>query len=278
MRRALKAAFLLRVPLQGLGALPLNVLAVSGFAILGLGHPGFWLLGAGLEAGYLALLAGNRRFQRLVDGQGALALQQEAAARRDQLVHRLAAGAQNALRAQEAKCERIKALYAQRGLSDAVIEANRDTLRKLVWTYLKLLLARDSLESEETWTNEDALKRQMQTAEKELGQAGLNESVRESKQATLGIFRRRLENRARRSELLEEIKTDLARIEAQLDLAVENAAMQERQPEVSANLRLASDLLDQSLFGDSLDAVADLEERYDHLNRLRPPQQIKVSA
>ena len=62
------AAFNLKVPLPGLGQLPLNKLLLAVFAVLGLANPGFWFLGAALETGYLLALAGNERFQRLVQG------------------------------------------------------------------------------------------------------------------------------------------------------------------------------------------------------------------
>src|SRR5262245_1084088 len=65
----LKAAFWAGPSVRGLGRLPLNALALLGLGILGFGHPGFWLIGAGLEAAYLATLTTHPRFQRLVDIQ-----------------------------------------------------------------------------------------------------------------------------------------------------------------------------------------------------------------
>jgi hypothetical protein len=44
-----------------------NWVGVASFALLGLVNPGFWVLGGGLELGYLAVLSTNRRFQRTVD-------------------------------------------------------------------------------------------------------------------------------------------------------------------------------------------------------------------
>ena len=46
---------------------PPNWIGIGAFALLGLTEPGFWLLGAGLELGYLAMLATNTRFQRTVN-------------------------------------------------------------------------------------------------------------------------------------------------------------------------------------------------------------------
>ena len=43
-----------------------NWIGLGAFGLLGLMDPGFWVLGAGLELGYLLALATNERFQRLV--------------------------------------------------------------------------------------------------------------------------------------------------------------------------------------------------------------------
>ena len=43
-----------------------NWIGLGAFGLLGMMEPGFWVLGAGLELGYLLALATNERFQRLV--------------------------------------------------------------------------------------------------------------------------------------------------------------------------------------------------------------------
>ncbi len=50
---------------------PPNWVGLGAFALLGVANPGFWVLGAGLELGYLAVLATNQRFQRVVDAADA---------------------------------------------------------------------------------------------------------------------------------------------------------------------------------------------------------------
>ena len=64
MFRYLKAAFWAAPQFAGLGRLPLNVLALSGFGILGFGHAGFWLLGLALEGTYLYALVSSARFRQ----------------------------------------------------------------------------------------------------------------------------------------------------------------------------------------------------------------------
>jgi len=43
-----------------------NWIGLGAFGLLGLMNPGFWVLGAGLELGYLLTLSTNPRFQRAI--------------------------------------------------------------------------------------------------------------------------------------------------------------------------------------------------------------------
>src|SRR5262245_25757470 len=128
MLRYLKAAFFLRPVISGLGALPVNLMALAGFGVAGIAHPAFWLLGLGLEAAYLFVLSTNRRFQRVVDGVTELKLQKEANEYRELLVGRLGAAARRRLNDLEQKYNRIKRLYQDRELPDYLVETNRDAL------------------------------------------------------------------------------------------------------------------------------------------------------
>jgi hypothetical protein len=44
-----------------------NWVGLAAVGLLGIANPGFWVLGAGLELGYLLLVSTNRRFQRTVE-------------------------------------------------------------------------------------------------------------------------------------------------------------------------------------------------------------------
>ena len=48
--------------------IPPNWVGLGVLAFLGTLNPGFWIMGAGLELGYLLLLSTNPRFQRVVAG------------------------------------------------------------------------------------------------------------------------------------------------------------------------------------------------------------------
>jgi hypothetical protein len=51
--------------------IPPNWVGLAAVGMLGFAEPGFWVLGAGLELGYLLLLATNGRFQRTVTAAAA---------------------------------------------------------------------------------------------------------------------------------------------------------------------------------------------------------------
>jgi hypothetical protein len=91
---------------------------------------------------------------------------------------------------------------------------------------------------------------------RELGDPALSAAARESKTATLALLKRRAENVARRRQTLEEIASDLARIEAQVALVLENTTLEGKPQAISSDLELASQLLDGTQF-----AVACLRTR-----------------
>ena len=66
-----------------------NWVGLAAFGLLGLTNPGFWVLGAGLELGYLLTLATNPRFQRVVSSRPLSAARAEWNVRIRSLIGRL---------------------------------------------------------------------------------------------------------------------------------------------------------------------------------------------
>lgn len=258
MWRYLQAAFLARPEIPGLGHVPVNLIAVVCLGILGFVNPGFWFLGAGLEIAYLALLAGNPRFRAVID-----AIDRPLPAAADQakvelaLIQRLAPPARKLLQRVEAGCARILQLQEQAHVDGYVLEANREALGRLRWTTLKLLVAQANLQSDEWDESEDSIRQRIAILEREMSHAP-SESVRSSKQATRDILQRRIANRGERQRQLAEIAADLARIEAQIELARENASIQGRPLTIASDVELASGLLD---YGSAAPDIAMIEDR-----------------
>jgi hypothetical protein len=267
-----KRAFWIGAPVPGLGRVPVNALATLGFGILGFGHPAFWLLGAGLEAGFLGLLATHPRFQRLVDAERRSRDAQQADRREQDLAGKLDPEARRRLDALREKCSKVVQIARDAQAPDFTLESSRDALDRLQWMYLKLLIARHYLESSRVHASESDLKQRLAALDRDMAAGGTSASLRTSQAATLKILEQRLANLERCEQTLKEVDSDLARIEAQVDLALESATLQGGGAVVTANLELASQILEDGLyFGDAETAVSALDQAYSAPQRTRAP-------
>jgi hypothetical protein len=248
--RYLREAFWAKMEVPYLGAIPFNVVGLVAFALLGLGEPAFWPLGAGLEAAYLYLLSANPRFRNIVDARGKVAVDQSAEARREALLSRLSTTQKHRLEQVQAKCHHILQIYQDQQVNEFTVASNTDSLKRLEWIFLKLLVAQHYLNDGGTDTNPEDLQCKIRQLEHDLKLSGISRTLRESKEGTLRILKQRLANLDRRAESNAEIESDLGRVEAQVDLALESATMQGQAEVISANVELTSHLLDSSSFGD----------------------------
>jgi hypothetical protein len=258
--RYIKAAFFSRAPIPALGQVPLNLLGVIGFSFLGLVEPSFWLLGTGLETLFLFSLATNSRFQNVVDAERLRAGEQDSEHKRRGLIASLPDDVRQRLGMLRAKCDRVAEINLNQQADEFTMAANRDALERLEWVYLKLLVARNNLLSTNMADAENTLRSQIATLEEELKKTGDSNALRQSRKATLNILKERLANIHLRSESLQEIDSDLMRIQAQVDLMIDNATMQAKPQTISTDIELATNLAGASLFGESEGVVADIDQ------------------
>ena len=261
MWRYLKSAFFVSVDVPSLGRVPVNVLAATGFGILGFAQPAFWLLGLAIEATVIAALAFNPRFQKLVEAQSLEISQGDAERKRNALVKLLETGAQQRLWGLAKKCNQVLDVYRSQQAEEYIIESNDQALKNLEWVYLKLLVARHHLLNPTSET-EQSLAKKIQELEGDLRRGEETESLLQSKTATLHILKKRLATMHKKQQTLEEIESDLTRIDNQVDLILENATVQGKPQTISADIELASDLLGGSVFGDDESAISALEQTY----------------
>jgi hypothetical protein len=177
------------------------------------------------------------------------------------LIRLLSPEARDKLSALAGRCQSVLQVYRGTQADEYIISSNQDALQRLQWLYLKLLVGRHYLETGSGSTG-GSLSMKIETLEKEVQDPAASESLRQSKAATLSILKQRLSNFRNRSRLLEEIDSDLTRIEAQVDLALENASIQGRPQTISTEIELASDLVSGTLFGESEGTIAALEHRF----------------
>lgn len=261
MWRYLKSAFLVSVDVPSLGRIPVNALGAAALGILGFAQPAFWLLGLALEAAIVPALAFNPRFQKIVEARSLQQSEGNADLKRQALVKLLENSAQQRLWALAKKCNQVLDVYRSQGAEDYVIDSNDQALKNLEWVYLKLLVARHHLMNPASET-EESLEKKIQQFETDLRDGEETESLRQSKTATLNILRKRLATMRKKQETLEEIESDLTRIDNQVDLILENATVQGKPQTISTDIELASDLLGGSVFGDDETAITELEHAY----------------
>lgn len=259
--RYLKSAFLVTVDVPSLGRIPINVLGAAAFGILGFAQPGFWLLGLAIEAAVVPALAFNPRFQKVVEAQSLQLSEGSVEQKRSALVKLLETGAQQRLWGLAKKCNQVLDVYRSQQAEDFVIDSNEHALKNLEWVYLKLLVARHHLLSPSSETVQ-TLDKKIQDLEKDLQEGEETESLRQSKTATLNILKKRRSTMRRKQQTLDEIESDLTRIDNQVDLILENATVEGKPQTISADIELASDLLGGSLFGEDESAITALEQTY----------------
>jgi len=259
--RYLKSAFLVTVNVPGLGRIPVNFLAVAAFVILGFAQPAFWFLGLAFEAALITGLAFNPRFQKVVEAQSFTKPAEDIERQRNALVQLLEAGAQRRLWQMATKCNQVLQVYRTQQAEDYIIQTNEHTLKNLEWLYLKLLVARHHLLTPTSETQE-TLEKKIADLEKDIQDGEETESLMQSKVATLEILKQRLATLSKKRQTLAEIEVDLTRIDNQVDLALEKASLQGKPQTISADIELASDIFNGSIFGSQESAISAIEQTY----------------
>jgi hypothetical protein len=216
---------------------PPNWFGIAAFAMLGaIVNPGFWLLGAGLEIGYLFWLSQDARFRRTVD----------AGADRDDPADRRYRGLLDQLskgqRERQARVEQRAAEIMKSLAQSPLMASHADSLEQLVWLHLRLLAARTAIArvvqtaAEETTT----LAAQQAQIDARLGSDALSPELRRSLEQQKSVIDARRGAHADAARRLEHIDAELERIEQQIALIREQTLL----------------ATDEEHIGHSLDALA----------------------
>jgi paraquat-inducible protein B len=222
--------------------LPWNALGVVAAAVAGWWDPSIWAVAGAGEFIYLFTLASNPGFQQYIQDRATEELRGDTEDARKRLLSRIGGAARQRYVKLEEKRRRLETLYHDTAASDDLFaESNTGAMQKLTWLYLNLLVAQRNLIIAPASDARD-LQQQIQTCERELASAP-SEAARASKEATIRLLRERLDNIQHKATSLAEIDADLARIETQLDFALEEATLRGRPAAISANVELTSRLL-----------------------------------
>ncbi len=212
---------------------PPNWIGVAAVGLLGLVNPGFWVIGAGLELGYLSLLVSNKRFRRAIGARRAAGERRDWEGKVDELLARLSDPDRRRYVALAARCRTILAHPA----GDAPVPgalSQDESLSRLVWLYLKLLLARQLIArvlSPDANASSGEIDRQIADLQARLKQSELTAELRRSLTGQLEILTQRRAQRAEAKEKLAYLDAECARIEQQVELLREQAALS-TDPEV----------------------------------------------
>ena len=232
-----KAAFFARKRVKGLGEVPINVLALFAIGVAGLVHPALWLIGAGLEVGFVSVLSQNPRFQNLVRGQRLRESANDFVDRIEDIVARLSEGSQERSKRLEAKCDQIREMGAMlAGVSLSNIDHMKETgLNSLLMIHAKLLLSRESVHSNMRESNASELENKLKQAEKRLASA-TSDAMKRSLEANIAILKKRIKYHHDARENLQVIDAELERIENQVDLIREEVAVSRDPGVLSARI------------------------------------------
>jgi hypothetical protein len=204
-----------------------NWIGLGAFGLLGLINPGFWVLGAGLELGYLLVLATNPRFQRLIAAAPLSAASTEWNQRIQSLLARLEADDKRLYDLLAGRCRSIIDLQLH-GPDSAPggLEAQADGLGRLSWMFLRLLVARRTIRRVIGEAGDvGELRRRLTTLERQQREPNMTDELRRSLGGQVDILNQRLQQRTDAERKLAFLDAEIERIQQQVELIREQAAL-----------------------------------------------------
>lgn len=245
-----------------------NWVGVTAFGLLGFLNPGFWLLGAGLELGYLTVLSTNGRFQRAIDALGQSGSDRDWQRKISGLLQSLGEGDRRRYNALAARCQSILEQQAQGG--DAALDAQSAGLGRLLWMYLRLLVARTAIERViGDASRSDPLDRRLRELEAQVASPAINDDLRRSLNSQVEILRQRISQQADAREKIKFLDAEIVRIQEQVELIREQAAL-------STDPERLSERIDQiaATLGGTAQWIRDQQQVYGEMEDLltEPPR------
>jgi hypothetical protein len=205
-----------------------NWIALGAFGLLGTMEPGFWVLGAGLEIGYLLLLSTNERFQRIVNLRPMSQANSDWNQRILALVARLDPNDRRIYELLAQRCRSIIDLQTHTGSSTAPggLEAQADSLGRLTWMFLRLLVARRTIRQVIGESGDGGeIRKRLTTLERQRAGEGVSDELRRSLGGQIDILNQRLQQRTDAERKLAFLDAELERIQQQVELIREQAAL-----------------------------------------------------
>jgi len=223
-----KRAFLARPHIKGLGEVPVNLLAVGGVVVLGLANPAVWLLGASAEVAYLALVSSDERFQKWVRAMEAASQSTDQNARQEAMLSGLSDKRQARYRELERRCAEMLGTARKSGSSLGMEQPLIESLNRMVWVFLRLLVSSQVLETHLRQNSREVLDKEIAGYERQYEEASQDpgrERIARSLGSTLELARKQRENLEKAYENAQFIQAELLRIEQQVKLMIQEATL-----------------------------------------------------
>jgi hypothetical protein len=231
---------------------PPNWLFLAGVGMLGFINPGFWLLGAGLEAAYLLALSRSRRFRAAVDA----AARGPERDRHQELLRALPSEEQTVQLRLESRGAELAAHLERTG----AFGGQQDQVAQLCWLHLRLLAARQSVAAVARAADPALERRRARLADQIAGVAA-DDPVRGSLESQLTVLDERLKGHREATARLRFIDAELERIRQQVELAREQALLASDAAGIARSVDLVAGSLGEAnrWLSDRRDILADLD-------------------
>jgi hypothetical protein len=242
-------AFHRKPVVKGLGGVPWNKVALAATAILGIGNPGFWLAGVAGELLYLYLSATNPRFRNLIRAKRLASERVTADEQTDRWLAELRPEGRARFEALTANCRQVQRVYEtlRPGGLSVVDEQRWKGLDQLLFLFLRLQVSLDLLERQLGEASPVALQREVEALRAELaGTASASEALKRSRQSLLELKEKRLENLGRAAEARQVLSSELQRIEQQVELLREEAAISRDAESLSTRIDSVASILSEN--------------------------------
>ena len=221
--------------------------------------PGWLVLGAGLELGYLTLLATNPRFQRFVQGKMSAGATGDSERRLQALFAMLPDVDKRRYALLAQRCAMVLEQQFAGDQNAPGYDSQSDSLGRLTWMYLRLLVTRQAIQRLVREgagprapgeppplpgaSSSQRIEQRIADLERKLLDASLSDDLRRSLTGQLDLLRQRASRRAEAEQKLAFLDAELSRIEEQVELIREQAVLStdperfsQRIDEISATL------------------------------------------
>lgn len=242
----MSAAFHLKVPIPGLGGLPLNYLYLAlgaGLSVAAWPISMFFVAG---ELVYIVGLASHPRFQTVVRSR----LNQANGANLDQTIWNEAQCLSYYRQQYKSfldRCDEIIKI-AEQVLgpdSEALLHTYQSNLQQLRAMYVRILRMRESLEAHFETDADVRIQKQIEEIQERIGDPDEPQVTKASEQRTLEILNKRLETHKMVEEQLLSIGSQVREMDERLEL-IHDQVLLSRNPETLAqNVQVASDVMEQ---------------------------------